>query len=984
MKSYIRRTASVIALGLVASGTGMAFAQESATPAPDTIQSGPVDDQASDEDKVVITGSRVASGADAPTPVTAVSTDQINAVALPNIADALVQLPALKQSVTSSKGGQGLTIGSQLNLRNIGAFRTLVLVDGKRFVSTAPFGAGQSIAVNIDAIPQGLIRQVDTVTGGASAAYGSDAVAGVVNFVLDHDFEGLKAEVTYGQTQRRDGIRYGGELNFGGKFDDGRGHVLASVGYDRDEGIQNDFYAYKPARDWQKVALGRQTVGGQLQLVDDVRFVMSPLNGLVTGCRTATTQLNYTACPSSVYGTSFNDAGTATQPYDFGVRTLAASSTQGGSTFSTGGDGWNPGPQGMLSTPTIRNSMFIRGDYDFTDQLNVYIEANYARTKSRSEAGAPNSTFISANPLGFVLQRNYAYLPADLAAAMDRGVDGNLATPGDAITAITVQNQFPFNVKQTFESRTSRIVTGATYDFDDNWSGDIYYTYGETKSEMTLNDFGDTIAMANALTAVRDPITGVVSCATGGQYYVPWNVFGRVAEPLNVHKYLNPQNKYFNENNQQAIEATITGTLFELPAGPVDIAAGGGYRKEMLNTSTDALGLSGKRNGFNGNPGAMMYLNAPAIKGDLELFEAFGEAQIPLLSDLPFIQTLDANVAARYTDYSTSGGVTTWKAGLVWVPFEGLRFRAARSRDIRAANLVELYNPSSTGFGTVRDPRKAGASVSFAPITSGDPNLKPEEADTTTIGVVWNPSFFPQFTASIDYFNIEMEGAIAVVTSQRTIDLCEAATTNPGTYGSYQLFCDRITRDNNNDPAGNLLSVRTPYSNLAALENRGVDVELGYNEDLSNFGLDGRLSIRAFATYVYENSTKTPGIPAIAVDLAPSLGQLSGLITASYILDDWTFGVQQNFVGHGTFDPSQYTTTGLRLRYAGDQAPSMWWTDISVKKAIGDMEVFGSIQNLFDKDPGRFPFTGTSSGIGTSNTYDTQGRRFMVGARVRM
>jgi iron complex outermembrane receptor protein len=968
MKSYIRRTASVIALGLVAGGTGVAFAQETpaaTSAAPETIQPGPAEDDTAVADKVIITGSRLASGADAPTPVTAVTTDAINAVALPNVADALVQLPALKQSVTSAKGGQGLTIGSQLNLRNIGSFRTLVLVDGKRFVTTAPFGAGQSIAVNVDAIPQGLIRQVDTVTGGASAAYGSDAVAGVVNFVLDHDFEGIKAEVTYGQTQRRDGVRYGGELDFGGSFDDGRGHVLASLEYNRDEGIQNDPYSYKAARDWQESALGRQTVNGQLQLVDNARFPMSPLNGLVTGCRTSTAALNYTACP--VFGTSFNDAGTATQAYDFGVRNLAPSATQPGSTFANGGDGYNPGPQSLLSTPTIRNSMFIRADYDLTDQLNVYVEANYARTKSRSEAGAGTSTFVNANPLGFTLNRNYAYLPADLAAAMD----------ANGLTSISLQKQFAFNVKQTFESRTNRIVTGATYDFDDNWTGDIYYTYGETKSQMTLNDFSDTIAMANALTAVRD-VNGNVTCATGGQYCVPWNIFGR--EPLTgaLNKYLNPQNQYFNENTQQAIEATVNGTLFELPAGPVDVAVGGGYRKETLIESADALGLAAKRNGFNGNPGALIYINSPAIKGDLELFEGFGEAQIPLLSDLPFVDSLEANVAARYTDYSSSGGVTTWKAGLVWVPFDGLRIRAARSRDIRAANLVELYNPSSSGFANLRDPLKGGASVSFVPITSGDPNLDPEEADTTTVGFVWNPSFFPQFTASVDYFNIEIEGAIATINAQRTVDLCQAS--QQPAYASYATYCGRITRDSNN----NLLSVRTPYGNLAALENRGVDVELGYTEDVPVFGIDGRLSLRAFATYVYENSTKTPGIPAIAVDLAPSLGQFSGLITASYTFDDWTLGLQQNFVGHGTFDPSQYTATGQRLRYAGDQAPSMWWTDLSVKKAFGDWEVFGSVQNLFDKDPGRFPFTGTSSGTGTSNTYDTQGRRYMVGARVRM
>ncbi len=964
MKSYIRRTVSVIVLGFAVASTAVAFAQEPTTPvAPETIQPAPPEVDTGDADKVVITGSRVASGADAPTPVTAVSTEAINAVELPNIADALIQLPALRSSGSASKGGAGATLGSSLNLRSIGSFRTLVLVDGKRFVTSAPFSAGQSIAVNVDAIPQGLIRQVDTVTGGASAAYGSDAVAGVVNFILDKDFEGLKAEVTYGQTQRRDGVRYGGELDFGGSFDDGRGHVLASMEYNRDEGIQNDPYGYKPARDWQSEGstIGRETFNGTQVIVQNAHYSLFPLNGLVLGCRQGATQRNYTSCP--LFGTSFNDAGTATQAYDFGIRNSPTTATSPGSTFSNGGDGYSPSGQTLLSTPAIRNSMFMRADYDLSDQLNVYVEANYARTKSRSEANAATATLATASALGFPISRSYAYLPANLAAAMD----------ANGITQINVQKQFPFNVKQTFESRTNRIVTGATYDFDDNWSGDIYYTYGETKSQMTLNDFSNTIAIQNSLTAVRDPVTGAVTCATGGQYCVPWNIFGREPIPTGsaLQNYINPQNQYFNENTQQAIEATVTGTLFELPAGPVDIAVGGGYRKETLNETSDALGLASQRNPFNNNPGALIYINAPAIKGDLELFEGFGEAQIPLLSDLPFIDSLEANVAARYTDYSSSGGVTTWKAGLVWVPFDGLRFRAARSRDIRAANLVELYNPESTGFGGVQDPLKGGASVSIIPITSGNPALTPEEADTTTIGFVWNPSFFPQFTATVDYFNIEIADAIATVSSQRTLDLCTASA-QPA-YAGYASYCSRIERN----AAGDLTTIRTPYSNLATLENRGVDVELGYTEDLPLFGIDGRLSLRAFATYVYENSTATPGVPPIPIDTAPSVGQLAGLITASYIFNDWTVGVQEHFVGPGRFDPSQ-------RRYAGDLAGSQWWTDLSVKRSFGDWEVFGSVQNLFDKDPPLFPFITTSSGSPTSNTYDTHGRRYMVGARVSM
>ena len=192
-------------------------------------------------------------------------------------------------------------------------------------------------------------------------------------------------------------------------------------------------------------------------------------------------------------------------------------------------------------------------------------------------------------------------------------------------------------------------------------------------------------------------------------------------------------------------------------------------------------------------------------------------------------------------------------------------------------------------------------------------------------------------------------------------------------------------RDNNNAPNGNLLTIKLPYSNLATLANRGVDVELGYTEDLPVFGIDGRFSLRAFATYVYENSTATPGIPSITVDTAASVGQMQGLITASYVFDEWSLGLSSHFVGPGRFDPALIVAaTGAPRRYQGDLAESQWWTDLSVKKSFGDWEVFGSVLNIFDKDPPLFPFTNTSSGFGTSNTYDTHGRRYQVGARIQM
>ncbi len=956
MKRYIRRTASVIALALVAGGSGTAFAQETTgqdtAAGPDTIQTAQEIDN-TPSDKVTITGSRVASGADAPTPVTAVTADVINQVRVPNIADALVQLPALRTSVTSSKGGQGLTVGSALNLRSLAPFRTLVLVDGKRFVTTPPFAAGQGQYVNVDAIPQNLVRQVDTVTGGASAAYGSDAVAGVVNFILDKEFEGLKGGVSYGQSTRDDGRRYTIDLAAGGSFDGGRGHLLVSAEYGRDEGIDNDSLGLVAARPFQEASrtIGRETFNGTQVIVPNARFANIPLNGLILGCVQNGVQRSGTACP--VYGTSFNDDGTATQVYNFGTRNSATS------VFANGGDGYAPGPQSVLATPTTRTLLFGRADYDVTDRLNVYFEVENARTYSLSEAGAGSPPFATGNALGAPLGVNYAYLPENLRTQM----------VGAGISTIYLQKYFEFNVQQTFENRTNRVVTGATYNLDDNWTADVYYTYGETRNSMKLNNFTNTVNFQNSLTAVKDPVTGAITCTQGGSSCVPYNIFGRDLLTAAESRYINPTNFFFTTSAQQVAEATIDGTLFALPAGNLDVALGGGYRKEALDESTDALGLSAGRNPYTGAPGANIYLNSPAINGELELFEAFGEAQVPLLSDMPFINSLDLNLAARYSDYSSSGGVTTWKAGLVWAPIDGLRFRAAQSRDVRAANLVELYNPQSTGFGSVRDPVK-GQNVSVIPIASGNASLTPEEADTKTLGVVWTPSFFPQVTASIDYFEIEIVDQIATLSAQRTVDLCQLSSS----IASYATYCARITRT----PSTNdITTIATPYSNLASAQNRGVDVELGYTEDLDLFGTPGQLSLKAYGTYVYENSVTPPGVPAVTQDAAGSVGQLQALLTATYVMGDWTFGVQEHFVSPGRYDTGQ-------ARYVGDRSHGQWWTDVTIKRRLGDWEIFGSVQNLFDQDPPVFPFASASSGFGTSPNFDVQGSRYMFGARFSM
>jgi iron complex outermembrane receptor protein len=431
MKYVLMSAASILVLGGICSHASVAFAQD-------------VGQAAEGENaiaEVVVIGSRVATGADAPTPVTVVTTQAINQVALPNIADALIQLPALRSSTASSKGGQGVSIGSQLNLRNLAAVRTLVLVDGQRYIPTPGFATSQIQGVNVDNIPQGLIKRVETVTGGASAAYGSDAVAGVVNFVLDTKFEGLKGDVSYGQSSRNDGQKYGGVITAGGAFNDGKGHVVMDAEYYKDAGIQNDPFGVNPGRPFQSPAktIGRERIGNSYVIIPNATLPVAPENSLVIGCTqagTAFTATKGTSCP--VYGTYFNNAGTATQVYNAGIRTSPTS------VFANGGEGYNPGPQSVLSTPSTRSSVYARIGYDLTPKLNVYVNAQSSKTTSQSEGGSVTPTLIYSP--GLPLASDYAYLPTNLATQMQ--------TLG--ITSINVQKTFTFNVQQGFTNQLRR------------------------------------------------------------------------------------------------------------------------------------------------------------------------------------------------------------------------------------------------------------------------------------------------------------------------------------------------------------------------------------------------------------------------------------------------------------------------------------------------------------------------------------------------
>lgn len=935
MKLYALNGASAVAM-LIAMGAGQtAFAQAG--------QAAPA--AAPQEDRVVVTGSRiaVATGEEAPVPVSVVGLEELQASAQTAIVDSLIEIPALRGSATPSKGSNAISNGSFLNLRNLGTFRNLVLLDGKRFVTQQVFGS-VTAAVNVENIPSGLIARVDTVTGGASAAYGSDAVAGVVNFILDTQYEGIKGEVSIGETDYGDNLNYGAKLTAGGAFADDRGRILFAAEYNRSNGIAGDPLGENPQRPWLDEVPAVAISGGKPGLVYNSRFAATPPEGVIWA--------------GPLAGTTFDKNGNPVA-YDYGINRRGE--------YSEGGDGWKMGSVTNLSKPNFRSSLFARISYDLDDETNIYLEALHSDSTVKGHQGYIGPDIFTGGSSGIAIKRDNAYLTPAMAARMD--------TAG--VSTISIRKIFD-NVNNWGKNSTDRIVLGVDGRINDDWTWEAYYTLGVSTGSLKLGGNNPlSTSFFYGTDAVRDANNNIVcriKLTDPNNPCVPINLMGTVSARGDYtaaqNEYYFPEYTYFNTNSQEVAEATVSGSLFELPAGTVSMAAGIGYRHEDMNRTTDTRGNSAVKNPYSKAIGAYGYLNQPGVAGALELWEGFGEVQVPLLADLPFMQSLDLNVATRYTEYSTSGGVNTWKAGLVYVPFEGLRLRGTVSRDVRAAGLPELFTPPASGYGSVTDPFRAREFVAMIPVTLGNPKLTPEEADTQTFGVVYRPDFLPDFYASIDYYKIEIAGQIASLSTQRTIDLCFQGLTE---------YCGLIKRA---PPAvgqtvGQVLSIDLPLLNLSQFVTSGIDIEAGYEMPLDLFGSSGDLSFRLFGTHTIKAETTPPGVNATKQDVADGVAQQIANLSMAYKTGPLSLTLQGNWISGGRWNFNF-------ARFAGDRVKGQTWLDLTAKYQLDNgLEFFGSVQNIFDRDPPVFYLSGPVTTPFNGN-FDLLGRRYLLGFRFSM
>lgn len=944
--------ATVLGVGLALGCAFPAIAQDAGEPA---------EDAAADSQPIIVTGSRIArSGFDSPTPLTTIGSEQIGRQGASNVADVLNEIPAFRpQSTPSTTAIFVNNIGaSTADLRGLGANRTLVLIDGRRVVPATVAGGSFAPAgtVDLNMVPTSLIERAEVVTGGASAAYGSDAVAGVVNLILDTDLEGIRASAQWGKADAGDDEEWVVSLAGGTSFADGAGRFVAGVEYVDDQGT-GDCYS----RDW--CSLSYNTVSNPF--IDPANPQLGrvspgdPATLILPNTRVATATFNGQIIAGPLRGTEFNPDGTTFQ-HDYGTF-FGAGIFQSG-----GGDPQLAFYQNFpISSPSERINSFAHAEYDISDSVNLFVEGSYGRVEG-STIGAQRRDLGPR-----AITRDNAFLPDSVAAQMD-------AFSLPTILVSRIWNDIGPQLGSV-KRETYRGVGGINAELGGGWSLDAYYQYGRTDYAQTGRNTTINSRMVYALDAVIDPDTDAPVCravlegdaaAAGCE---PLNIFGAGSPSAAAIGYVTGTATQTTRMTQHVASLAVQGDLVDLWAGPLSVASGVEFRKDSASGTADPISQ------------ALDFYTSPGspIDGELEVWEGFVEAVLPLSS------TAEINGAVRLTDYSTSGTVTTWKIGADWEPFDWLRLRATRSRDIRAPNVFELFGTPQSSFQSILDPQ-TGAQVLSSVLLGGNTALRPETADTWTAGIVLQPYIDTgSLRVSVDYYDIELDGAVSTLGAQVIVDRCDAGAAD---------LCEFVTRDND----GTITRVRNFNLNLNTLITRGWDIEASYSLPLSTFsnGMDGDVSLRILSTVV--DDLITVDSSGTSIDRAGMNGspvsQPSGMpryIINSYLTystDPFSAQLQLRHISGGRYNtslvgPDEAAYDPALPNSINDNRIGAWtYVNFNASYALwrdGDRkaELFGVIHNLFDKDP---PVDAPSSFGPTNNVlYDVVGRSYKVGVRVR-
>lgn len=918
-------------------------------------------EQAADDtaplDDIVVTGSRIVrDGYSAPTPVSVLGQAEIAAQAPANISDFVNQMPAIAGSATSGTSSGGLSSAAaginSIGLRGLGVGRTLVLVNGQRSVASSAGGV-----VDINTIPQDLVERVEVVTGGASAAYGSDAVGGVVNFILNTKYKGLKLSADQGISTYGDAHNYSFTGTAGFSFLDDRLHMVFNGSYFHQEPVNTIDRKWNDTGYFQINNPNYDGVNGEPQ-----RLVLSGVG-----------PMGYTAggliTSGPLMGTYFMNEG---QTGQLTYGTKASPWMIGGDTATTlaGHVGTN-----SLVPMDDRIGFFQRTSFDVTPDIEIYGQFSYNRSKSRSYYQQTPSTGVKINADNAYLLTQYPEIAAQMAA---QGLS--------SITIGTSNSGFPppgsDNKREVY-----RFVGGAKGKlslFDRDWNWDAYYQKGVAKSREQLTNTWNNARMALAQDAVLDGSGNVVCRSTltdPTNGCVPIDRLGLEGPSDAALAYIyGDQPLRYQTIKQDVAAASMSGELFDLPGGPMAIAFGGEWRREQINGSVDSQFTSG-----------WLYGNYQVTKGRYDVGEGFVEIDMPLFKGFNF------NAAGRATHYTTSGWAKTWKLGAQYQVIPDLRLRGNISRDIRAPNLQELFSAGVARSNTVIIPTGADApqtgSLPFVQNQTGNSALKPEVADSWTLGAVFTPLFLPGFTASFDYYDIKIDKAIGNVSAQQTVDLCyDVGVTD---YCQYIHFVD-----------GTLSTIDLKPINFAKQKTRGFDIEASYQIELSKISssLPGKFRLQGQTTHYIENLVDdgiSYPVDYAGVNTSGTYSTPSWVyrVSAFYELPKMTFNLVARGFSSGVYGndwiqcTSDCPASSAQYRTINNNhIDGITYFDASVSfkfPTFGDGK--GSltfiVNNMFNKDPvlvGNGPDGNNVPAYAQTNRsrYDVVGRVFRISAKM--
>ncbi len=983
--------------------------------------------------EVVVTGSRVArSTFTTPNPVTVLDSKDIENLGITNVGEVLGELPQNSNFFAANNVGLGnFNVGAQLaNLRGLNPFfgtRTLTLVDTERVVPQATGGG-----VDVTLIPSMLVSRTEVVTGGASAIYGSDAIAGVVNIILDHKLDGLKMQADYGQTSHHDGGDTHFSVGYGTDFGD-RIHFIVGGEYENSE----DIGICSQVRDWCKSQDGLFVNTGYAPVAATPTSPAVPANGLphyIIGPNATVPNQSRTGvltpCDAPVPGVCipfgpqyiFNSAGTAASPFNPGQYADGA----GVFGFSQGADATGVGGyDGTTIRPAVKRYTGLADvDFKINDNLDSFLQVSYARSFATNPIanGALGPLGIEVGPGVFVsdnasIAPDNAYLPAQFQPG-----GANALPAGGAVLGYTMTGLDP--ARNQTDNDTVRITGGLNGTLSSTWSWDSYFEYGQNNNNQAL--FNSTVGtyLQYALDAVKDPATGNIVCAAtlpGPNYNaaaagcVPLNLFGaNTASPAALAYAFRTLVEY-STLDEAVISANLHGDLFKgFGAGPVKASFGVEARRDTADVTHD----------LNQQPWYDDYSLSYGLDyaGKIAVVEGYGEINVPVLKDLPLAKYLEFDGAIRetnnkntdYTEGSPTDGesvthnILSWKLSSIWDLTDWFRLRGTRSRDVRAAGFRELYEAYAvTGggpFGTINDPFSKVPSEPVTEYTGGDINLEPERADTTTVGFVIAPKSGPleRFQFSADWYRIVINDPITGppfgLGVQNIVNLC---------FEGNAAFCDRVTFENLPGGGKEVTAVNNTAVNLGQFDTRGVDFETSYLlplQDLSS-SLAGNLNFRLLTSLLY-NLTVDAGLGSAPVDYAGQTGPTAAFGTfntsprwqsnffVTYSAGPATATLQARWIGPGTYetltafggaavgpgDPGYSTTNPNSIN--NNHVASATYLNLSGSYDVtSHVQLFMAIDNLLNKDP---PIAPGGNGYPTNPVYfDTYGLTWKLGVRAK-